>query len=648
MNIKKYFILYPFIFIPCLLTCLSINANENESSERVDYLRAQKYLLNGDIGSFNKIYRKLNQSKYPLTPYLRYQHIKQNFSKYSVNQILNFSRSHNNYAFSNPIKDEYALYLIANSKWSDYLKVQNYKPKSLRFKCDYYYSQLKVGNQSLAWSGAKEIWSGYKQFPKNCKKLISAWKNTNKITDKDKLSRLLFLFKSNGSLNEITRLSDSIKDLKSKQLARQIVDLYKNPNLVTKFAKKNLVDNYNQKIVTEAYKRLVRTNINLAVKSLNSIKLSQNLPAYSFQYLKDYTAQKLMNYDNFSNNKWRDNVIRNSEDEALIATRIRMEMREAKWKSAEYWYNFLPTKSKKSLEWRFWHARFTEKLGNKKEGRRLLNQIVGKRDFYSAAAATILEKNISFPVPKLRFNKTVINKYKTELSIVGELIAINQIDYAIKEWNFLLNKTNRKEHETLSLYAHKHHWNYLTVLATIHGKFFDYIDTRFPLAHKWWFQFYSKKYGVDESILYALSRQESAFNTTAKSHAGARGLMQLMPATAYETAKEINLPYAGLSSLYIPQVNIELGTAYLSMMLDKYNGNRILAFASYNAGPHRVTKWLKESRGRLDVYDFIQCIPFKETRGYVKNILMYDIYYKTILNESNIRLLDNNELARIY
>ena len=91
MNIKKYFILYPFILIPCLLTCLSINANENESSERVDYLRAQKYLLNGDIGSYNKIYRKLNQSKYPLTPYLRYQYIKQNFSKYSVNQILNFS-----------------------------------------------------------------------------------------------------------------------------------------------------------------------------------------------------------------------------------------------------------------------------------------------------------------------------------------------------------------------------------------------------------------------------------------------------------------------------------------------------------------------------------------------------------------------------
>jgi len=138
----------------------------------------------------------------------------------------------------------------------------------------------------------------------------------------------------------------------------------------------------------------------------------------------------------------------------------------------------------------------------------------------------------------------------------------------------------------------------------------------------------------DFSIIHAIMRQESQFDRQAVSAAGARGMMQLMPATAREQAGKLSLPYDYMRLTTDPGYNMQLGIGYFGRMMDLYGGNYVLAIAAYNAGPGNVRRWI-EANGdpRLpstDVVDWIEAIPYSETRGYVQNVLENAVVYDTI------------------
>ena len=161
------------------------------------------------------------------------------------------------------------------------------------------------------------------------------------------------------------------------------------------------------------------------------------------------------------------------------------------------------------------------------------------------------------------------------------------------------------------------------------------------MPHKSSFVIAAGRVNLDVSWLFAIARQESAFAVNARSGAGARGLMQLMPATARQTAKKIGLKPAK-NSLYDPEYNITLGSNYLSMMYKRFGSNRALATAAYNAGPRRVKGWIKSSPA-LPIDVWIETIPYDETRGYVKNVLAFDVIYQHRLGEKNPTLLRSLE-----
>lgn len=146
----------------------------------------------------------------------------------------------------------------------------------------------------------------------------------------------------------------------------------------------------------------------------------------------------------------------------------------------------------------------------------------------------------------------------------------------------------------------------------------------FPMKYSEEISYASQKYGVDEAVIYSMINIESHFNKSAVSSKGAVGLMQVMPSTAEMVANNLNIQEIDLT---IPQQNIEIGTAYISSLLNRFK-NLETALCAYNAGPTNVSSWLKNKDYSKDG-ESLDSIPFEETRNYVTKFLRNYNYYKT-------------------
>jgi soluble lytic murein transglycosylase len=151
---------------------------------------------------------------------------------------------------------------------------------------------------------------------------------------------------------------------------------------------------------------------------------------------------------------------------------------------------------------------------------------------------------------------------------------------------------------------------------------------RFPLAHWQAIRRIAQDRGLDPYLVLALIRQESLFEPRARSPAFAVGLMQLLPSTAARVAGRHGMRAPGNEKLFEPEVNLNLGTQYLRDLLQRYSNNWFKAIAAYNAGESAVDRWEKEIVTD-DIEEFVERIPYFETRGYVKLVLRnYRIYKK--------------------
>ena len=153
---------------------------------------------------------------------------------------------------------------------------------------------------------------------------------------------------------------------------------------------------------------------------------------------------------------------------------------------------------------------------------------------------------------------------------------------------------------------------------------------RFPMPFRDSVVRHSQKIGLDPAFVFGLIRQESRFITDARSHVGASGLMQVMPATARWTARKIGLEGFRAEDINDRETNIAIGTAYLKLVLDEFGGAMPLATAAYNAGPGRPRAW--RNGPALDGAIWAETIPFSETRDYVKKVMANASAYALLLH----------------
>ncbi|MCE4936381.1 transglycosylase SLT domain-containing protein [Aliivibrio fischeri] len=630
--------------------CIGMNVQVVDASP-VDIWRAQyqeaKTLLNEKkYDEYKKVRAELDG--YSLAPYLDYRELRMDLSSKTPDDIRLFKHNHKSLPIGNSLSYQYLVILGLNERWAEFIDYFPNEPSSKNLQCYYYQAKNKLGDKVTAWKGAEQLWLTGSSVTYECDDLFQDWAEAEKLSDDLIIERMLLVYKARNN-NLFSYLEKMLKTDAAKEKAQHIVTLFNDPDLLESFSKSNKKTEFSKQLTLISMEREARKNPKKAIEILPEIAKKQQFTQEELVQVKRRIVSSIMSTESAELAQWRDKELATNPEDSFIERRIRVAIRAADWDDVSNWIGYLTPTAKNSLRWQFWIAQIESKEGEQDKADARLKRLLGQRNFYSVAAANILGEPIQYPMNTAPRNiKPIKDKYSVELARIKELIAIDEIPTAKSEWEYLLNRASKTEVKELASYAAQHRWHHFTVLATIKGRMWGYLSLRFPIAHQWWFNHYSKELGLDKVTLMSLSRQESALYAEAQSPVGARGLMQIMPATAKYTAKKIDYnKYEGVDSLNDVDVNIHIGSNYLKGLLDDYDGNRIFALAGYNAGPHRVKRWRAVSDEKLDAYAFIEAIPFKETRGYVQNILMFETYYRSLLGEKGA-FLSEKELNLKY
>jgi soluble lytic murein transglycosylase-like protein len=253
--------------------------------------------------------------------------------------------------------------------------------------------------------------------------------------------------------------------------------------------------------------------------------------------------------------------------------------------------------------------------------------------------------DVSRTLDKLRLTETSVQEPSAPITQLIErarqLVVADLPDFALEDLGS--GKRRFPEDKALSFVISRIHaskQDFYSVIVTLRRAFPNY-DVRPPeaLPDEVWRLFYpvrhwdvitsqAKKHSLDPALILGVIRQESAFKEEARSSANARGLMQLLPTTGRRLAREAGVPRFSTPKLFRPETNITLGARYLAALLRQF-GREELALAAYNAGENRVDRWLQEM-GNVDMAEFVERIPFSETRSYVKQVLTGKGHYQAL------------------
>ncbi len=336
-----------------------------------------------------------------------------------------------------------------------------------------------------------------------------------------------------------------------------------------------------------------------------------------------------------------------AQSEEVLRWRARTSLRESRWQRLLADIALMPDKERKSDEWRYWQAIARTESGDALAALSSLESLRLERSFYGFLAADKLDKEYALDTPALLPNEAKLSELAVRAEFIRalELFTVGQDSRGRSEWDTAVQHLDNDDKMQAAILAHRWGWHSRAISTAASAGEYDDLLIRYPLPYQENFEASSTLAQIPPTWAYGIARSESLFMHDVRSHAGAIGLMQLMPATGREVAGQIKVPYTGLATLVDPASNIRLGTTYLGQMSERYDGNQVLATAAYNAGPHRVDAWLP-ANGTVDARIWIENIPFNETRNYVKRVLAAQAIFHWRMTGKIRRLSDELPLVR--
>ena len=609
--------------------------------ERELYVKALEAYESKDLDKVREYRSELNN--YPLAIYLDYLLLSD--ASADLNTNLNFIKNSGHQNLSNRLKANLIVIYSKRSQYDKVLAISPTEPNSDYLKCHWYAAKYYLGkDKTQVTSFIKNLYHNAMPLYDGCASLVNNFKSKKIITNDDTFIRLT---NSYWTRNNVKVYRDSARELSKTGYKGAVTLLNKYYERTSQYDK--IPPKYS-KTAFLVFKRYARQNPRNALDKIDDFVKRYHISKKDRLNLERVIVSNLLfeRYDLPVD--FIDKRLNQYNDKDLYVRRIRLAIWQKDYLAILKYVKKLPKAQQQKENVRYWLAYAYEKTNKKAEATKIYSELAKERCFYCYLAADKVNKPYVVAPGKLnnlKSRENLIIEYPAYARFV-ELEFLKDDKGLKTEWFELMNNANLSDARAIAKIESDRGYPDLAVWETINKKDWDNLEVRFPIVYENTYRSESKAQNVKISYLLGITRQESIMNPLAKSPVGARGLMQLMPGTAKDLSKRNNYVYSGAESLFNPQVNIKFGATYLRELLEQFNGNRIYATASYNAGPARALKWQSKDGVTRDMETYIESIPFEETRNYVQRVIFYDYMYQYLLGEKHLEFLSKEERKGNY
>ncbi len=608
---------------------------------RQQYVGALRSLDNGQTEAFQAAKAKLID--YPLYPYLDYQDHLLRLNQLSVADVQAFRERWKDSPIARRLYDEWMDDLARRGAWDVF--VANYEPSTdADRQCTYLRALDRSGEHQAAMDAVTPLWLVGTSQPKSCDALFATWIERGQVNNRMVWERLALAIQARS-----WDLSRYLAGLLSVELRKQGELFYRvgrDPALIQDTSRFTIDDAATREIVRLGVRRLASIDPDAAAAAWATYRKTLSFEADDVRLIEQdltigYARRGVIdpNADLTPSPDGRTLLVQ----EALILAALTNK----DWPNVASLIQGLAADERAKQRWQYWLGRAQRALTTAPDaaaaGENPWDPLANDRQYYGFLAAESLGRKPALNDQSTRPDAEAINAMQQwpPIQRMSELYAVGDRADARREWAMLLPNLGPSERATAAYIIADLGWIDLSIMAANAADLRDDLSLRFPSPFTPVFVKESRAAAVPISFMYGVARQESAFAAAARSSAGALGLMQLMPATAAATARNAGEPIPLTAALFDPAVNVHIASRHLAELLERYDGNRVLVAAAYNAGPHRVDRWLRDRPARpADVW--IETIPFPETRDYVKNVMAFAYIYGQRLGHPT-KFLDADE-----
>lgn len=602
--------------------------------ERQKYDQAQKALNAKNMAEYSRLVKQLQN--YPLLPYLEYQELSTRLISLPKKEVQDFFKQYPESFLSERLMHRWLRTLAQRERWADYREFYDKRLTDPELACLNLRARLATGDKT-ALVDVAPLWNIDKAQSKACDPVFDDWRRAGLMTPELIWERHQKAVKAanKGMASYLTNQLPASD--RAMALLLQQVDA--NPRLLKQTGNYSKQTAHMKSIILYGLEKLARTDAKEALSLWHRYDAQQLFSDEDRINIKYQIALRLLYQNHEVDAEKLVASTPNLTRADLLEWLLRESLRKQDWERVNEWLTRLPDETRQTERWRYWQARTMEELKikeiNGETAASIYNSVAPARSFYGFLAADKTGINYHLLDRPLTFTEKQVHEVENAQGILRarEFYARGEIAAANREYFHTTRRMTTEQMVIAGRLAEKLGWYRLGIQVMADAQYWDDLQVRFPVVYKEHVNKAAKQTSVNPLLIFAVARQESAFMHDAKSPAGALGLMQLMPATAKQTAQKNGLSF-NVQDLILPEKNIALGSRYLNHLLGVFDGNRILAAAAYNAGPTRVKKWLNKEKATQLPYDvWIETIPYKETRGYVQNVLSFSVIYAYRLGE---------------